>query len=437
MGLLLRGVEARMEGDRHVIIGTREDWGQETPVFLSCRDRRQHLYAIGKSGTGKTTLLRNMIVQDIEAGRGVGVIDPHGDLAADILDHIPRRRVEDVTYFDPADTEHPPGFNLLAQVPADRRHLVASGVVAAFKGIFPDFFGPRMEYIFYAAVAALLDCENVSFLGLQRMLSDDRYRSWVIRQVKDPMVLAFWRHEFESHDKRTRAEIVSPILNKVGPMLMAPPVRNILGQVQNRIDCRFMMDRGRIFVANLAKGKLGADKANLIGSFLVAQFQLAAMSRADVPEDERRDFFLFVDEFGSFVSDSFSAILSEARKYRLCLTLSHQYLRQLRPGILDAVVGNVGSMVAFRIGHEDAQSLELAFCKSYPASAFTSLNNGEVYAKLLADGRDAEPFLARTFPPQGRWHARRETIIDRSRERYTRQRQVVEGRIGRWLGHPA
>ncbi len=433
MGLLLRGVEARMGHDRQVILGVREDWGQELPVLLSCGDRRQHVYVIGKSGTGKTTLLRNMIVQDIEAGRGVGVIDPHGDLAADILDHVPRRRVEDVTYFDPADTEHPLGFNLLARVPHDRRHLVASGVVAAFKGLFPDFFGPRMEYVFYAAVAALLDCENVSFLGLQRMLSDERYRAWVVKQVKDPMVRAFWRDEFESHDKRTKAEIVSPILNKVGPMLMAPPVRNILGQVRNRIDPRFMMDRGRIFVANLAKGKLGADKANLIGSFLVAQFQLAAMSRADVPEDDRRDFHLFVDEFGSFVSDSFTAILSEARKYRLCLTLSHQYLRQLKPGILDAVVGNVGSMVAFRVGHEDAQSLELAFGKSYAASAFTNLNNGEVCAKLLSNGRDTEPFMARTFPPQGARHGRRETILRRSREKYAQRRETVEGKIGGWL----
>jgi hypothetical protein len=364
--------------------------------------------------------------------RGVGVIDPHGDLATDLLDHIPRHRIEHVTYFDPSDAECAVGFNLLACVPPDHRHLVASGVVAAFKGIFPEFFGPRMEYIFYAAVAALLDCENVSLLGLQRMLSDERYRAWVVKQVKDPVVRTFWEREFETHDRKTKAEMVSPILNKVGPMLMTPQVRNILGQVRNRIDARFMMDNGRIFIANLSKGKLGADKANLLGSFLVAQFQLAAMSRADVPENERRDFFFYVDEFQSFVSDSFSAILSEARKYRLCLTLSHQYLDQLKPGIADAVMGNVGSIIAFRVGHQDAEALELAFGKTYAASAFTSLNNGEIYAKLLSRGQDVEPFMGRTLPPQGERHGRRETIIRRCREKYSKQRSVIEGKIARW-----
>jgi hypothetical protein len=423
-----------MENENNVILGMRDAWGQDAPLLLSPPDRRQHVYVVGKSGTGKTTLLRNLILQDIEAGRGVGVIDPHGDLALDILDHIPRHRIEDVTYFDPSDEAHAVGFNLLARVAPDRRHLVASGVVSAFKGIFPDFFGPRMEYVFYAAVAALLDCQNVSLLGLQRMLSDERYRSWVVRQIKDPVVRHFWQHEFESHDKKTKAEMVSPILNKIGPMLMAPPIRNILGQVQSRIDARFMMDNRRIFVANLAKGKLGADKANLLGSFLVSQFQLGAMSRADTPEESRRDFFLYVDEFHSFVSDAFTAILSEARKYRLCLTLSHQYLRQLKVGILDAVVGNVGSLVAFRVGHEDAEALELAFGRSYPASAFTSLNNREVYAKLLTDGRDVEAIHARTLPPCGTRHGRRDTIVRRSREKYSRVRHSVERKIGGWFG---
>lgn len=417
----------------HVILGTRDAWGQEVPIVLSARDRRQHLYVIGKSGTGKTTLLRNMIVQDIAAGRGVGVIDPHGDLAADLLDYVPRSRVEDVVYFDPADAEYPVGFNLLARVPKERRHLVASAIVGAFKGIFPDYFGPRMEYVFYAAVSALLECENVSLLGLQRMLSDEEYRTWVVRQVEDPVVRSFWEHEFYSHDKRTRAEMVSPILNKVGLMLMAPQVRNILGQVRNRIDSRFIMDHGRVFIANLSKGKLGVDKTNLLGSFLVAQFQVGAMARADVPENDRRDFFLYVDEFHSFVSEAFPAILSEARKYRLCLTLSHQYMAQLEPSILGAVVGNAGSIVSFRVGHEDAEELEKAFGKSFAASAFTNLNNGEVYAKILSDGRDTQPFLGWTHPSIGVRHCRKDAIIGRSRQKYSHSRHLVEGKIARWL----
>ncbi len=420
-----------MDMTDHVLLGVSDGWGPEPkPVALSTRDRRQHIYVIGKTGTGKSTLLENMAIQDIEAGRGVGFIDPHGGSAQALLDCIPKSRTRDVVYFDPSDQERAVSFNPFANVPVHRRHLAASGIVSAFKSIFPDYFGPRMAHIFSAAVAALLDGENVSFLSLHRMLTDERYRVWVVRQVKDPVVRAFWRSEFESYDKRTKAEIVSPILNKIGPMLMAPPIRNVLGQVRNRIDPRFMMDRGRIFVANLSKGKIGADKANLLGSFLVAQFQLAAMSRADTPEEERRDFMLYVDEFGSFVSDSFAAILSEARKYRLCLTLSHQYLKQLKPGILDAVMGNVGSMVAFRVGHEDAQSLQLAFGNSYAASAFTSLNNGEVYAKLLSNGRDTEPCLVRTHPPHESRHGRGAAIIRSSRQKYGNRRHKVERKIG-------
>jgi hypothetical protein len=244
---------------------------------LSPRDRRHHLYAIGKSGTGKTTLLRNLILQDIAAGHGVGVIDPHGDLANDILDHIPSNRIEDVAYFNPADTEFPVGFNLLGSTPPEERHLVASGIVSAFKAIWPDFWGPRLEYILYAAVAALLDCDNVSLLGVQRMLSDGRYRAWVVRQIKDPMVRSFWVNEFENYDKKFLHEAVAPIQNKVGQLLMSPHVRNILGQVRSRIDARFMMDNGRIFIADVSKGKLGADKSNLMGAFLVTQFQLSGL----------------------------------------------------------------------------------------------------------------------------------------------------------------
>lgn len=414
-------------------MGTREEWGYERPFGLSAKDRRQHLYVVGKSGTGKTTLLRNMILQDIEAGRGVGVIDPHGDLATDLLDHIPRRRAEDVVYFDPADAEHPVGMNPLAGIEPGRRHLVASGIVAALKGVWGDSWGPRLEYILYAAVAAVLDCENVSLLAVQRMLADGKYRSWVVRQVKDPAVRAFWEREFASWDKRFLQEAVAPIQNKVGQILMSPQLRNVLGQVKSRIDPRFVMDRGRIFIANLSKGRLGADKSALVGTLLVAQFHAAAMSRADIPEEDRRDFFLYVDEFQSFASDSFASILSEARKYRLGLTLSHQYLAQLRPEILDAVIGNVGSLVSFRVGHEDAIALERAFGSSYPVNQFTSLSNGEVCAKLLSDGEDWPAFVGRTMPPQGRRHGRRHSIIRRSRERHSRNRAEIEKKIIRWL----
>jgi len=418
---------------KKLVIGVREIWGQETSFGLSNRDRRHHLYTIGKSGAGKTTLLRNLILQDIQAGHGVAVIDPHGDLANDLLDHLPRHRIEDVAYFNPADMEHPIGFNLIGSTPPDERHLVASGVVGVFKTIWPDFWGPRLEYILYAATAALLDCENVTLLGVQRMLSDARYRAWVVKQIKDPMVQSFWVNEFENYDKKFLNEAIAPIQNKVGQLLMSPHVRNILGQVRSRINARFMMDNGRIFIADVSKGKLGADKSNLLGAMLVTQFQLAAMSRADMPEAERRDFFLYVDEFQSFASDSFISILSEARKYRLCLTLSHQYIDQLRPEIRDAVFGNVGSMVAFRVGHRAAKVLEQAFGETWRASQFTSLGNHEVCAKLLADGQDCEPFLGKTLPPIGARHGRRQKIICRSREKYATKREMIEAKINRWM----
>lgn len=416
-----------------LIIGKREQWGGKHFFGLSERDRRHHLYTIGKSGAGKTTLLRNLILQDIEAGRGVAVIDPHGDLATDLLDHMPRHRIEDVAYFNPADMEHPIGLNLFGATPPDERHLVASGIVGIFKTIWPEFWGPRLEYILYAASAALLDCENVTLLGVQRMLSDSRYRAWVIKQIKDPMVRSFWVNEFERYDKKFLNEAIAPIQNKVGQLLMSPHVRNILGQVRSRINARFMMDNGRIFIADVSKGKLGADKSNLLGAMLVTEFQLAAMSRADTPENKRRDFYLYVDEFQSFASDSFISILSEARKYRLCLTLSHQYIDQLKPEIRDAVFGNVGSIVSFRVGHRDALALEQAFGGTWLASQFTSLGNFEVCAKLLADGQDREPFLGTTLPPIGKRYGRREKIIRRSREKYASRRTTVESKIKRWL----
>jgi type IV secretory pathway TraG/TraD family ATPase VirD4 len=422
-----------MESEKHIVIGTREHWGQKTPLVLSHNDRRQHLYCLGKSGTGKTTLLHNLMVQDIEAGHGLAFLDPHGDESRNLLDYIPSHRIKDVVYFNPADTEHPIGFNLLGSVPPDRQHLVASGIVSAFKSIWRDSWGPRLEYILYAAVAALLECQNESLLGLQRMLSDARYRAWVVKQVKDPMVQSFWVNEFENYDDRFLTEAVSPIQNKVGQLLMSPQLRNVLGQVRSKIDARSLMDDRHIFIADLSKGKLGEDKSNLLGALLVTQFQLAAMSRADMPESERQDFFLYVDEFQSFTTDSFISILSEARKYRLCLTLSHQYVEQLRPEIRGAVFGNVGSIVSFRAGQRDAEILEREFGGTYLAGHFTQLSNYEICVKMLASGETREPFVGKTSPPVGRRHGKYESIVSRSRDSYAVRRDMIEDKIRRWL----
>lgn len=422
-----------MPDDEIAYIGLRHGWGGEKPFGLLPADRRHHTYAVGKTGSGKTTLLRNLILQDISAGRGVGVIDPHGDLALDLLDHIPRWRSDDVVYFNPADQDYPIGFNLLAAVPADSRHLVASGFVGALKSVWRDSWGPRLEYILYAAVAALLECENTTVLGIQRMLADEWYRRWVVKQVKDPLVRSFWLDEFAGYNAKFRQEAVAPIQNKIGQLLMAPPIRNILGQVRSKIDPRFMMDDRRILIANLSKGRLGEDKADLLGALLVTKFQLAAMARADVAEVDRLDFHLFIDEFHNFSTDSFAAILSEARKYRLCLTLSHQYLDQVRDEIRRAVFGNVGTLIAFRVGEADAAALDREFGGMDTARRFTELGNHQVLVKLLVDGECAEPFIGRTFPPDASRYGRRDNLIRRSREKYGMRRAVIEDKIKRWM----
>jgi hypothetical protein len=421
------------DDDDTVWLGQRHTWGGIRPFGLRRADRRQHLYAVGKTGTGKSTLLRNLILQDIAAGEGVGLIDPHGDLADEILDHIPRWRTDHVIYFDPADCDYPVGFNLLRCAPEQARHLVASGVVGAFKSIWRDSWGPRLEYILYAATAALLDCDNATILGVQRVLSDRRYRDWVVGQVKDPAVRGFWQREFANYEPRLMTEAIAPVQNKVGQLLMAAPLRNILGQVRCRFDPAFFMDNGRIFIANLSKGRLGEDKSNLLGAILVNQFQLAAMARATRPENDRRDFYLYIDEFHNFTTDTFASILSESRKYKLCLALSHQYCAQLRDEIREAVFGNVGTLVSFRVGEADGQVLEREYGPGFGTDRFTDLANHEVLVKLLVEGEAKEPFLAKTLPPQAGRHGRRENIIRRSRECYATPRLVVEEKIQRWM----
>lgn len=350
-----RGPTARVKKTDDIILGTKLASGREELFALSIEDRRHHTLAVGKSGVGKSTLLFNMVMQDIYAGRGVAVLDPHGDLCEDILAHIPSARSRDVVYFDPADAEYPVSLNLLQGVGLASRDEMIDGVISAFKGTWDDFFGPRMERLFRNALAALYYCQNASLLGVERMLVDEKYRAWVVRQVKDVKVRQYWLGQFERLNQKTQAEYAEPILNKIDAFLLPHTVRNIVGQTRKRIDARFMMDHGSIFLANLSKGKIGADRASLLGSLWITQFQIAAMSRVDSPQAERRDFFLFVDEWQSFLTKAFTSVLSECRKYRLCLTLANQYFGQIDRTVLDAVFGNVSSIVAFRVGHADAE----------------------------------------------------------------------------------
>ena len=434
-GGFLCGREWRLvlEHESHILIGERQEWGDPVPFGISPADRRQHVYVIGKTGSGKTTLLRNMIVQHIAKGDGVGLIDPHGDLAEEMLSHVPPWRTDHLCYFNPGDLEFPVGLNLLWDVAPDDRHLVASGIVSAFKGIWHDSWGPRLEYILYNAVSALLDCRNATLLGVNRLLTDDQFRAKVVRQIQDPFIRAYWTEEYEGYDARFRREAIAPIQNKIGQFLLNPVVRNILGQVKSKVSIPFVMNHGRLFIANLSKGQLGHDKANLLGSLLVTQFQLAAMARGNRPEEERRDFYLFIDEFQNFSTDAFASILAEARKYRLCLTLSHQYIDQLSLPVRQAVLGNVGTLIAFRVGNTDAEVLEKEFGHSFTAASFVDLDRYETVVKLLENGTNREPFRARTMPPIGICLGERENLVRRSRERFAVQRNIVERKLNRWV----
>ncbi len=416
-----------MEPDEHIIIGHRHEWGGEIPFGVDSAARRQHLYIIGQTGSGKSTLLRNLIIQDIVAGRGIGLIDPHGDLASEILDHIPPRRTNDVVYFNPASKDSL-GINLF-RATTDNWHLIASGIISAFKKIWGDSWGPRLEYVLYAAVAALAQCDNTSLLGVSRMLYDERYRAWVVRQIKDPMVRSFWINEFGNYDKGFRQEVIGPIQNKVGQLFMAPGLRNVLGQVGTKINFRFMMDRRRIFIANLSKGLIGEAHSSLLGSLLVTAFELSALSRADIPAHEREDFFLYADEFPQFATESFASVLSEARKYRLSLTLAHQYLGQLTEQTRDAVFGNVGTFLSFRVSESDASVMERQFGGSLTRAHFIGLENYELCARLL----NRDPFLARSLPPMNGSDGRLRIVIKCSRQKYCTRQEVVEERIERWL----
>jgi len=420
--------------DKHIIeLGTRRYWGDPVHFGIAPHDQRHHIYVIGKTGSGKTTLLRNMIIQHIAQGHGVGVIDPHGDMAEELLDHVPPTRADHLVYFNPADIDFPIGLNLLANVPLKERHLVVSGIIEAFKSLWRDSWGPRLEYILRNAITALMECQNTTLLGVNRLLTDDDYRRWVVNQVRDPFIRDYWQKEYESYDPRFQREAIAPIQNKVGQFLLTPVLRNILGQVRNRVDFRFMMDDKRLFIANLSKGRLGHDKSNLLGSLLVTQFQLAAMSRASQPEENRRDFYLFIDEFQNFSTDAFASILAEARKYRLCLTLSHQYIDQLSLPVRQAVFGNVGTLIAFRVGHTDAEVLQKEFGNTFQASTMADLDRYEIILKLLEDGANKEPFRAKTLSPLENRVGRRNKLIACSRERFASPRGIIEDKLNRWL----
>lgn len=402
-------------------------------------DRRRHFYALGKTGMGKTSMLEQMIIQDIVGGEGVGFVDPHGEAAEDILHFVPKERMQDVVYFNPADMAYPIAFNVMEDVGPEYRHLVASGLMSVFKKIWPDVWSARMEYILNNAILALLESPGSTLLGVNRMLADVEYRKQVVNNINDPVVKAFWTQEYARYTQRYEVEATAAIQNKVGQFIANPLVRNIIGQTHSTINMREIMDGQKIFIANLAKGRIGEDNSRLLGALLVTKLQLAAMSRVDIPEESRKDFFLYIDEFQNFATESFVNILSEARKYRLALILSHQYIAQLGTGdqaqVRDAVFGNMGTMVVFRVGAEDAELLEKEFSPDFILQDFVNLTKYHAYVKLMINGIAGKPFSASTLAPQARpAESHEQEIIAASRQTYGTQIARVEEKIAEWVG---
>jgi hypothetical protein len=394
------------------------------------KDRSRHVYVIGKTGMGKSTLLENMAVQDIQNGSGMCFIDPHGKTAELLLEYIPSERVNDVLYLAPFDMEHPVSFNIMEDVGYDKRHLVVSGLMGAFKKIWKDAWSARMEYILSNTLFALLEYPGSTLLSVNKMLSDKAFRKKVVDNITDSAVKSFWVDEFANYTERMAAEAVPAIQNKVGQFTSNPLVRNIIGQPNSSFDIRKLMDEKKIFIINLSKGRIGESNANLLGSLLITKLYLAAMSRADVPHREAEllpEFNLFVDEFQSFANESFAGILSEARKYKLSLHIAHQYIEQMEDEVKAAVFGNVGTMVSFRVGSYDAEVLEKEFAPVFLQQDIVNLGFAQIYLRLMIDGIGSKPFSARTIPPLAKPEQDFVAeVIDASRKQFSRPRAEVE-----------
>lgn len=397
-------------------------------------DRRRHMYIVGKTGMGKTTVMKQMILNDIYNGHGVGLVDPHGDFVEEILDFIPSWRVNDVIYFNPADVDYPVGFNVIESIDPKHKHLVASGLLGVFKKIWPDVWSPRMEYILNNCILALLDYPGSTLLGINRLLVDNEYRRLVISQIKNPVVKTFWVNEYARYSERFATEAIAPIQNKVGQFLSSSIIRNIVAQVKSTINVRDIMDNHKIFLMNLSKGRIGEEGTRLLGGMLVTKLQLAAMERVDIAEKDRQDFYLFVDEFQNFATESFANILSEARKYRLNLIMAHQYIEQLEETVAAAVFGNVGTLVTFRVGADDAEFLAREFAPDFVEEDLVALGKYNMYLKLMIDGVTSNPFSAQTFMPDFPPAGNLEKVIQASRERYGEKRDIIEEKVLRWSG---
>tara|TARA_B100002051_G_scaffold276730_1_gene327294 strand:+ start:600 stop:2423 length:1824 start_codon:yes stop_codon:yes gene_type:complete len=404
--------------------------GQNTPFGIKAKDRQRHMYVVGKTGMGKSTLLENMAAQDIKNGEGMAFIDPHGSAAETLLEYVPEHRIKDVVYFAPFDIDSPISFNVMEDVGPDKRHLVVSGLMSTFKKIWVDQWSARMEYILTNALLVLIEYPDTTLLSVNRLFIDKPYRKQVVDYCKDPAVKAFWTEEFANYTERFAAEALPAIQNKIGQFTGNPLIRNIVGQPKSSFDIRQLMDEKKILIMNLSKGLIGETNANLLGSMLTTRIYLAAMSRADLPVAEMKqqpNFYFYVDEFQSFANATFANILSEARKYHLNLIIAHQYIEQMEEDVRNAVFGNVGTTVAFRVGPFDAEVLETIFSPRFEANDLVNLGFAQIYLTLMIDGIGSQPFSAQTLPPiEPPPASYRDMVIEASRKSYANERGEVE-----------
>lgn len=419
-----------MDPNRITYFGETDFRNQKTRFGIKAVDRAKHVYVIGKSGMGKSTLLENMAVQDIKNGEGIALIDPHGGTAEKLLHYVPDNRIDDVIYFAPFDLEYPIALNVMEDVGPEKRHLVASGLMSAFKKIWVDAWSARMEYILNNTILALLEYPGATLLSVNKMLADKEFRKEVLSHVTDLSVKSFWFDEFAKYTERMAQEAVPAIQNKVGQFTANPVIRNIVGQTKSSFDFRQAMDSRKIVIINLSKGRLGEQNASLLGALIITKIYLAAMSRADVPESLAKDlpsFNFFVDEFQSFASDSFADILSEARKYKLCLHLAHQYVEQMSEQVRAAVFGNVGTMIVFRVGAIDALVFEKEFAPVFTADDIVNLDFAQMYLRMTIEGIGSKPFSAKGLPPIAPpEYSNKDLVIEASRKNYAKPKSEVD-----------
>lgn len=396
------------------------DFKNSEQIFgLKKNDRRRHTYIMGKTGTGKSTLLANMIINDLKHDEGLAIVDPHGDLIDTILNYIPKRRINDTIVLDPSDPKQVVKLNLFEAGSMVHRELVASGLVSMFHKLYGYSWGPRLEYILRNTLLTLLSTQ-AKLSDIVRLLTDFKYRKRVVEKLDDPILKAFWENEFDQMHERQRIDAISPILNKVGQFVTSPLIRNVVNAKKSSIDIEEIMNEGKIILINVSQGKLGEDNAALLGAMIITKLQLAAMNRVHVSEEERRDFFLYIDEFQNFATDSFIKILSEARKYRLNLTLANQYIAQIPEEVRAAIFGNAGNMMSFIVGAQDAEHLQREFGDQYSQEDLVSLGRYQVICKLMIDNQICRPFPAHTLPLAASSNQNRDKVLRVSRERYAR-----------------